>query len=76
MLAEQGILIGSQRSEQHSGLQQAMVQAIVRLAAFSAPLNPRDSQRGFFVSFYYWFRFYFSGYRQTPARAGARTMLE
>jgi hypothetical protein len=38
--------------------------------------NPRHLWRGFFVAFSYWFGFYFYGYRQTPARAGARTMLE
>ena len=37
--------------------------------------NPRPAQRGFFVAFSYWFGFYFFGYRQTPARAAARTML-
>ena len=39
------------------------------------PLNPRPAQRGFFVAFSYWFGYYFFGYRQTPARAAARTML-
>jgi hypothetical protein len=38
--------------------------------------NPRPAWRGFFVAFSYWFGFYFYGYRQTPARAGARTMLD
>ena len=38
--------------------------------------NPRFTWRGFFVAFSYWFGFYFFSYRQTPARAGARTMLE
>lgn len=37
--------------------------------------NPRSAQRGFFVAFSYWFGYYFFGYRQTPARAAARTML-
>ena len=47
-------------------------------AALSAalPSNPRYTWRGFFIAFSYWFGFYFYGYRQTPARAGARTMLE
>jgi hypothetical protein len=38
--------------------------------------NPRFTWRGFFVAFSYWFGFYFYGYCQTPARAGARTMLD
>jgi hypothetical protein len=38
--------------------------------------DPRLTWRGFFVAFSYWFGFYFSGYRLTPARAGARTMLD
>jgi hypothetical protein len=38
--------------------------------------DPRLSWRGFFVAFSYWFGFYFYGYRLTPARAGARTMLD
>jgi hypothetical protein len=46
----------------------------VSLAVLHA--DPRYTWRGFFVAFSYWFGFYFYGYRQTPARAGARTMLE
>jgi hypothetical protein len=38
--------------------------------------DPRLTWRGFFVAFSYWFGFYFYGYRLTPARAGARTMLD
>jgi hypothetical protein len=40
------------------------------------PSNPRYTWRGFFVAFSYWFGFYFYGFSQTPARAGARTMLD
>ena len=65
-----------QQREQQPWLQpqlNAMLSGVLPAALHS---NPRYTLRGFFVAFSYWFGFYFFGYRQTPARAGARTMLE
>jgi hypothetical protein len=61
-----------QQSQQQSRIQPVL--SGVLPAALTS--NPRFAWRGFFVAFSYWFGFYFFGYRQTPARAGARTMLE
>jgi hypothetical protein len=48
--------------------------ATVARASYAAILNPRQAGRGFFVGYSFYFGFF--GYRQMPARAGARTLLE
>ena len=62
-----------QPNQQQTGMPSGSLRAVVPAALLS---DPRPVWRGFFVAFSYWFGFYFSGYRQTPARAGARTLLE
>jgi hypothetical protein len=64
-----------QQREQQPWLQ-PVLNDLLSPAAVALPANPRYSWRGFFVAFSYWFGFYFYGYRLTPARAGARTMLD
>ena len=55
----------------------AVLSSALRLVTPAALLsNPRPVWRGFFVAFSPWFGYYFFGYRQTPARAAARTLLD
>jgi hypothetical protein len=74
-------LTGSQlQSHQQQAVQLALTSLLSGVPAVNQSLlalsDPRLTWRGFFVAFSYWFGFYFSGYRLTPARAGARTMLD
>ena len=62
--------------QQQPWLQPVLSAALHTIAPAALFSNPRPVWRGFFVAFSYWFGFYFFGYRQTPARAGARTMLD
>jgi len=68
--------VRSTLQEQQQPRLQPAPSAAPHTASPAAPLsNPRPAQRGFFVAFSYWFGYSFFGYRQTPARAAARTML-
>ena len=58
-------------------VQAAVLSAALRTVTPAALLsNLRPTWRGFFVAFSPWFGYYFFGYRQTPARAAARTLLD
>lgn len=76
----QSVACTLQQRQQQPGIQPALKSALLSAlpAVWLTALlsDPRHIWRGFFVAFSYWFGFYFYGYRQTPARAGARTMLE
>ena len=61
--------------QQQQRLQPVRSSALRTVTPAASLSNPRPAQRGFFVAFSYWFGYYFFGYRQTPARAAARTML-
>lgn len=61
---------------QQPRVQPALASALRAVAPAALLSDPRPSWRGFFVAFSYWFGFYFGGYRQTPARAGARTLFD
>jgi hypothetical protein len=69
-----------QQRQQQLGVQLALKSMLLNALPAVLPTallsDPRHIWRGFFVAFSYWFGFYFYGYCQTPARAGARTMLE
>ena len=58
-------------------VQAAVLSAALRTVTPAALLsNLRLTWRGFFVAFSPWFGYYFFGYRQTLARAAARTLLD
>ena len=61
------------QNQQRAWMPSGSLRSVVPAARLS---DPRPAWRGFFVAFSYWFGFYFGGYRQTPARAGARTLLD
>jgi hypothetical protein len=67
---------GQQQWQRRTATSAAVVALPVASPAPVLSIDPRSAWRGFFVAFYYFFGFYFYGFRQTPARAGAVRMLE